>query len=148
MERQSHTEVVRAAVGVCFDTIVDFEQYPDWFSGITTATILEHDAKKKTWTVEYTLNMVLKTISYTLFYQGKLPGSLTWKLVRGDVKDIQGSYEFVELEPGVTEATCTQGVDVGFWIPGPLRRTFEGTALVTSVREFKQAAEGRARRPS
>jgi ribosome-associated toxin RatA of RatAB toxin-antitoxin module len=146
MERQSHTEVVQAPLGTCFDTIVDFKQYPDWFSGITTAKVIEHDAKKKTWTVEYTLHMIVKTISYTLFYQGEPPGSLTWKLLRGDVKDVQGSYRFVELEPGVTEATCTQGVDVGFWIPGPLRRTFESTALVTSVREFKQAAEGRARR--
>jgi hypothetical protein len=144
MERQSHIEVVHAPLTVCFDTIVDFEFYPDWFSGITTATIREHDVKSSTWTVEYTLNMMIKTISYTLAYQGDRPGSLTWKRLRGDIKDIEGSYKFVELEPGVTEATCTQGVDVGFWIPGPLRRTFERTALVDSVREFKRAAEARA----
>jgi hypothetical protein len=36
-------------------------------------------------------------------------------------------------------------VDVGFWIPGPIRKTFERTALIDSVREFKKAAEQRAR---
>jgi ribosome-associated toxin RatA of RatAB toxin-antitoxin module len=144
MERQSHTEIVRAPIDVCFDTIVDFQYYPDWFTAISTAAVLEHDDSVPSWTVEYTLSMVVKTISYTLAYRGKRPGALTWKLVRGDVKDVQGDYRFVELEPGVTEATCTQGVDVGFWIPGPLRRTFERTALSDSVREFKKAAEARA----
>jgi len=145
MERQSHIEIVRAPIELCFDTIVDFPCYPDWFSAITSATVLDADKARGRWTIEYKLNMIVKTISYTLAYEGKRPNALDWKLVRGDVKDIQGSYRYVELEPGVTEATCTQGVDVGFWIPGPLRRGFEKTALVDSVREFKKAAEERAR---
>jgi ribosome-associated toxin RatA of RatAB toxin-antitoxin module len=147
MERQSHTEVVKASIDLCFDTIVDFPCYPDWFTAITTAEVLDEDVGRCLWTIEYKLNMLVKTISYTLAYEGERPSLLTWKLVRGDVKDVQGTYRFVELEPGLTEATCTQGVDVGFWIPGPLRRTFEKTALVDSVREFKKAAEERARAP-
>jgi uncharacterized membrane protein len=147
MERQSHTEVVRAPIAVCFDTIVDFPCYPDWFSGITAASVLDHDEGRTRWTVEYKLHMLIKTISYTLEYEGERPTLLTWKLIRGDLTDVQGTYRFVELEPAVTEATCTQGVDIGFWIPGPLRRTFERTALVDSVREFKKAAERRALAP-
>jgi ribosome-associated toxin RatA of RatAB toxin-antitoxin module len=144
MERQSHTEVVHAPIEVCFDTIVEFESYPDWFSGIATATILDQDPARGRWTVEYTLNMIVKTISYTLAYQSERPHRLTWKLVAGDVKDVEGIYEFVRLEHALTEATCKQAVDVGFWIPGPLRRTFEKTAVKDSVREFKKAAEERA----
>jgi uncharacterized membrane protein len=147
MERQSHIEVVRAPIALCFDTIVDFPFYPEWFTAITEANVLEEDKARCRWTIEYKLNMLVKTISYTLRYEGTRPNALDWKLLSGDVKDVQGSYRFVELEPGVTEATCTQGVDVGFWIPGPLRRGFEKTALVDSVREFKKAAEDRARSP-
>lgn len=146
MERQSHTEIVHAPLDVCFDTIVEFESYPDWFSGITTATVLERDEGRGRWTVEYTLNMVLKTISYTLAYESERPSLLTWKLVAGDIKDVEGTYRFVKLEGGLTEATCTQAVDVGFWIPGPLRRGFEKSAVMDSVREFKKAAEARAAR--
>jgi hypothetical protein len=36
-------------------------------------------------------------------------------------------------------------VDVGFWIPGPLRRIFERQALRESVLEFKAEAERRAK---
>jgi hypothetical protein len=145
VERQTHTEIVRAPIGLCFDTIVDFACYPDWFSAITEAAVLSHDDGRNLWTVEYKLHMLVKTISYTLAYEGERPTLLTWKLIRGDIKDVQGTYRFTELEPQVTEAECTQGVDVGFWIPGPLRRTFERTALIDSVREFKRAAEERAR---
>ena len=146
MERQSHTEAVTAPIDVCFETVVDFERYPEWFSGITAAAVLAADSGRGLWTVEYKLNMIVKTVSYTLAYESERPRLLTWKLVRGDVKDIQGTYRFTELEPDVTEATCTQGVDIGFWIPGPLRRTFERSALADSVRELKKAAEDRARK--
>jgi len=143
MERQSHTEVIAAPIEVCFETIVDFASYPQWFSGITTAEVLEADEERGAWTVRYGLDMMIKTLSYTLAYQSQRPGLLTWNRVAGDVRDIEGSYEFIALEDDLTEATCTQGVDVGFWIPGPLKRTFERSALADSVREFKKMAEDR-----
>jgi ribosome-associated toxin RatA of RatAB toxin-antitoxin module len=145
VEKQSHVEVVEAPIELCFDTIVDFELYPEWFRGITTAEVLEADPGKGRWTVRYGLDMMLKTISYTLAYQSRRPTELTWKLVAGDVRDVEGVYTFTALEPGLTEAECRQAVDVGFWIPGPLRRTFERSAVADSVREFKAAAEARAR---
>ncbi len=145
MESQTHTEVVRAPVQHCFDTIVSFESYPGWFKAISTASLVAADPAQGTWTVEYTLNMIVKTISYTLSYTSRGPNRLMWESVRGDIKQIRGVYELVELEPGLTEVTCTQSVDVGFWIPGPLKKAFEKTALVDSVREFKEAAEKPAR---
>jgi ribosome-associated toxin RatA of RatAB toxin-antitoxin module len=145
VEKQSHAEVVEAPIEVCFDTIVDFSHYPEWFSGISSAEILEANPTAGTWTVRYGLDMVLKTISYTLAYESRRPQELTWKLVEGDVRNVEGIYIFTALEPDLTEAECRQAVDVGFWIPGPLRRTFERSAVADSVREFKAAAEARAR---
>jgi hypothetical protein len=95
--------------------------------------------------VKYQLNMLIKTISYTLEYAGKRPNELDWKLTGGDVRAVEGSYRFRRIDGEHTEATCAQAVDVGFWIPGPIRKTFERTALIDSVREFKKAAEQRAR---
>lgn len=141
MERQSHTETVQATQQRCFETVVDFERYPDWFSGLEKADIIESDPGKGLWTVRYSLNMIIRTLSYTLSYSSTGPGQLQWTMLEGDVNNIEGSYDFVELEPGLTEATCQQGIDVGFWIPGPVKRGFEATALITSVKEFKAAAE-------
>ena len=141
MEMQSHTEMVRSPIDTCFDTLVNFAKYPDWFSGISAAHIEEGDAAAGVWSVRYDLNMVIKTITYTLDYRSRRPEELTWKLRVGDVNDVEGSYVLRAIDDRTTEATCTQAIDIGFWIPGPLKRTFEKSALGDSVREFKKAAE-------
>lgn len=144
MESQSHTEVVRAPLDLCFDTLVDFAKYPEWFGVIRSARIEEADDATGRWTVRYELDAILKTITYTLAYESERPGLLIWKMTTGDLKAIEGRYDLVELEPGLVEATCTQAIDVGLWVPGIVRRAFESTAVRDSVREFKQAAEARA----
>jgi len=141
MQSQTHSEVIHAPIQACFDAIVDFARYPEWFSGISASEILAADPSAQRWTVRYELNMVIKTISYTLAYEADAPHSIRWKLVEGDVNGIEGSYLLEALEADVTEACCTQSVDIGFWIPGPIKRTFEKTALVDSVRELKAAVE-------
>jgi len=144
MEKQSHVEVVHAPIEVCFETIVDFAKYPEWFSGITAAHVEQADPAAGQWTVRYELNMIIKTISYTLAYTSQRPTDLRWHLVRGDVKDVEGAYRFTRLDDDRTEAECMQAIDIGFWIPGPIKRGFEKSALSDSVREFRKAAEARA----
>ena len=144
MESRSHTEVVRAPIDVCFATLVDFAKYPETFRVITAAKIESADDSACRWQVAYELDAILKTVRYTLSYEGERPRRLQWKMTSGDLAAIEGCYELVELEPGLTEATCTQSIDVGMWVPGIVRRAFESSAVQDSVREFKAAAEARA----
>lgn len=144
MESRSHTEVVRAPIDLCFDTLVDFPNYPKWFRVIRTATVESADPAAGLWRVRYELDAILKTITYTLAYESRRPTLLTWKMTTGDLSAIEGRYDLLELEPGLTEATCTQAIDVGMWVPGMVRRAFERSAVEDSVREFKIAAEDRA----
>ena len=144
MESRSHTEVVRAPIDVCFETLVDFANYPKVFRVIRSANLELADPEAGLWRVRYELDAILKTITYTLAYESERPGLLTWKMTSGDLTAIEGRYDLVELEPGLTEATCSQAIDVGMWVPGMVRRAFERSAVEDSVREFKQAAEDRA----
>jgi ribosome-associated toxin RatA of RatAB toxin-antitoxin module len=144
MESRSHTEVVRAPIDVCFDTLVDFAKYPETFRVITAAKVESSDEQACHWEVAYELDAILKTVRYTLSYDGERPNRLKWTMTKGDLAAIEGLYELVELEPGLTEATCTQSIDVGMWVPGIVRRAFESSAVQDSVREFKAAAEARA----
>lgn len=144
MESQTHTEVIRAPIELCFDVLVDFAAYPRVFRVITSATVEEADPAGGRWRVRYTLDAILKTIEYTLTYESQRPGRLTWRMTGGDLKSIEGEYRLVELEPGLTEATCTQALEVGMWVPGFVRRPFEQSAVRDSVREFKAEAEARA----
>ena len=75
----------------------------------------------------------------------KKPRELSWKSVAGDVERISGTYRFTKIDEDHTEASCRQVIDLGFWMPGPLRRLAEATALEQSVGEFKAEAERRAK---
>ena len=91
--------------------------------------------------VEFHIDAKVKTIRYVLEYQHKKPSQLTWQSVEGDVESIEGVYRFKKLGPSKTEATCRQEIKLGFWLPGPLRRLAERTALTQSVNEFKDYVE-------
>jgi uncharacterized membrane protein len=142
--QQSFTTEIAAPAALCYDAIADFDAYPSWSSPITTITVRTRHADGMADEVEFALDMKLKTVRYVLAYRWEPPYRLAWKLVEGDVTDIVGSYVFEPLDDQHTNATCSQAVSVGFWVPGFLQRTFEQTALRQSVLEFKVEAERRA----
>jgi uncharacterized membrane protein len=142
--QQSFSTPIEAPADLCYDAIADFEAYPSWSSPITEIAVLDRYPDGFARRVEFFIDMKIKTVRYVLEYTWLPPNRLTWKYVDGDLEDIVGSYVFEPLEGGRTEATCSQAVSLGFWLPGFLRRTFEQTALRQSVLEFKAEAERRA----
>jgi uncharacterized membrane protein len=134
---------IAATITECFETILDFDHYPQWSSTVTSARILERDKAGAGRVVEFHINMKIRTVRYVLAYAYRKPTELTWHSVDGDVQAIEGRYRFRQLGPGLTEATCRQEIQLGFWLPGPLRKLAERTALKQSVSEFKAAVERR-----
>jgi uncharacterized membrane protein len=139
---QSYSTRIAAPPAECFAVLVAFEDYPRWSSPITSCRVLERQPDGAPKRVEFALDMTVKTIRYVLDYVFDPPHGATWKLVGGDVKDIEGSYRFEEAQGGTT-ATCTQSIDLGFWLPGFIRSGAEKKALRDSVEEFRAAVESR-----
>jgi uncharacterized membrane protein len=127
----------------CFAAIVDFERYPQWSSALEEARILERDSHGIGRLVEFVLNARIKRIRYVMQYAYRKPSQLTWRSVDGDVESIEGVYRFRKLSPSKTEVTCRQEIRLGFWLPGPLRKLAERTALKQSVDEFRAEVERR-----
>lgn len=142
--QQSFTTPIEAPVDLCYAAIADFDAYPSWSSPITKTTVLDRHPDGFAHRVEFFLDMKLRTVRYVLDYTWTPPRRLDWTYVEGDVENIVGSYVFAPLDSDRTEATCSQAVALGFWVPGILRRTLEATALRQSVLEFKAEAERRA----
>ncbi len=140
---QQFSTTVDADVQTCFETLVDFERYPEWSSPITEARVLERYPDGLAKQVEFKINIKIKTIRYVLEYSYQPPRLLEWKSTGGDVKEIRGRYVLEPKGEDETEATCMQSVSLGFWLPGFLRSTFEQQALRQSVLEFKAGAEKR-----
>lgn len=134
---------IAASPAACFDAILEFERYPEWSSAIQSARILERDADGIGRIVEFQIDMKIRSVRYVLEYTYKRPTELSWRSVEGDVESIEGRYRFRKLGPALTEATCRQEIQLGFWVPGPLRKLAERTALKQSVTEFKDDVERR-----
>jgi len=141
---QSYSTAIAGSVADCFAILTDFAAYPRWSGPVKECRVLERYPDGLARRVAFTLDMTVKTVHYVLEYTYDPPRGARWRLVEGDVKNVEGSYRFEE-NGDQTSATCTQAVDVGFWVPGPIRRTFEKKALRDSVEEFKRAVEARAR---
>ncbi len=139
---QELTVVIDAPIETCFEVITDFESYPEWNAQIS-ATEVEKSSRGAASQVAFEIDAMIKTIRYVLAYKRKKPNHLSWQSVGGDVSNITGSYRFAKLDDERTEATCRQEVELGFWLPGPIRRMAEASALEQSVGEFKQEAERR-----
>lgn len=141
LEGQTYTTTVAASPSDCFAVITNFAAYPEWSSAVRAATVRDHHSDGLAKQVEMELDIKIRRIRYTLEYRYEPPTRLMWHLVGGDLKGVEGSYVFEEVSSGCTQVTCTQAVDVGFWIPGFLRSVFEQQALRDSVEEFKRAVE-------
>jgi hypothetical protein len=134
---------IEAPLVECFDAILAFERYPEWSSAVSAARVLERDASGVGRIVEFHIDMKIRTVRYVLAYAYRRPSELTWHSVEGDVESIEGRYGFRKLAPNRTEAVCRQEIQLGFWVPGPLRKLAERTALRQSVTEFKADVERR-----
>ncbi len=143
---QTCTVTIDATPEQCFEVITDFPSYPKWNAALTAA-VVEEESRGIAKRVAFELDARVKTIGYVLEYRYKRPREVTWQSVSGDVESISGKYRFKKVGPNQTEATCNQKIDLGFWLPGPLRRLAEATALEQSVGELKAEVERRFANP-
>jgi ribosome-associated toxin RatA of RatAB toxin-antitoxin module len=134
---------IAATPAQCFEVLLDFERYPEWSSAVTGARIVARDAQGVGRIVEFLIDAKVKTIRYVLEYAYKKPSQLTWKSIDGDVQSIEGAYRLRKLGADRTAAACRQEIKLGFWLPGPLRKLAERTALTQSVTEFRDEVERR-----
>ena len=140
---QSHSVSVAGSVDDCFAVLTDFAAYPTWAGPVTECEVLDRYPDGLPRRVSFALDMTVKTLRYVLEYSYDPPHGARWHLVEGDVKSVEGTYRF-EPAGAQTNATCTQAIDVGFWVPGPIRRPLEQKALRDSVEEFRRAVETRS----
>ena len=143
VEEQEFSVEVEASQAECFKAILDFERYPEWSSAIQKVAVLERDAQGVGKVVEFRIDMKFKSIRYVLDYRYRKPSQLTWHSVDGDVESINGAYKFEKIDADRTNVTCRQAISIGFWVPGPVRKLLERTALRQSVMEFKADVEKR-----
>lgn len=138
--KASWTVEIEAPRERVFAVAADVPASPAWQPALETVEAIETDEQGRAVLVDTTSDAVVKKTRQRLrfSFDGE-PEGMSWVQLEGDVKSLEGSWSFVELDPERTEATFELVVDPGRMLGMLLRGPVEGR-----VKEFltKGAVEG------
>jgi len=134
-----------AKVGVplryCRQVITDFVNYPKWTGAVTQATVLETDDQGRDLVVKYDAGALGVSASYTLKYAYDGEHTLAWESIGGSIKKIVGSYDLTPENDASTNVAYTLAVDVGFYLPGYLKRALTKLVISIALGELRKFSE-------
>ena len=133
--------VVEGVPQRCFDALVDFESYPTWQSAVSGCTVIARDRDGRGRRVRLEIDAKLGSITYTADYSYEQPHLVTWRLVEGDVDDVDGEFVLEDLGDGTTLATCALRIDAGGGLPGNAASALSDEVTRLSVEDLKARVE-------
>lgn len=142
----SHTLEIDAPIEVVFDIAADVESAPEWQGAMKSAVAREYDDAGRPVLVDVQIDSGVSKEKLLLRFAYDEPNGVTWTRESGDLKSLDGRWEFEALGDDRTRATYA--LDIG--LPRALallRKTIKGPAE-TKVRELlaHRPVEGLKRR--
>lgn len=120
----SATIEIDAPIERCFEVAADVERSPRWQPEIKSAIVTERGPGGEQTYVETKVDGKVRTLTSDLRFTYDGPTGMSWNQEKGDLKKVSGSWEFVDLGDGRTQATYNLHVDfgrtLGLVIRGPL----------------------------
>jgi ribosome-associated toxin RatA of RatAB toxin-antitoxin module len=130
-----------APIEKIFETLIDYEKYPDFVDGVDEIKILEMDEQGAR--VEYTLN-VIKKLNYVLKLTHEKPTKLSWELESGDIFKVNsGSWQLKDLGEGRTEVKYDLDVDVKMFVPKMVTKKLVEGNLPKMLKAYEDQARTR-----
>src|SRR4051794_21126145 len=144
-EQASQRAIIAASPQELFDVVTDFDRYTEWIRDLKSVEVVSRDNEGRAREVQYRAAAMGRSTSYTLRYDySDAPGSLPWKLVRGDImRHLDGAYVFhaIDGEPDRTEVEYWLTVDVIVPLPAFVKRRAESKIMHNALRELKAHVE-------
>ncbi len=123
------------------DIIADVESYPEWISGVDSATadgVLE-SGRPDSATFHGNLGMIKD--SYTVAYEWA-DTEVSWHLTKGDkLHDLHGTYVCTDLGDGTTSVEYRLAVELAVPVVSMLRRRGEKVIIDAALKGLKRRAE-------
>jgi uncharacterized membrane protein len=136
------TDVVAAPVDKIVEALTDFETFPEWQGAVMECEVLERDEEGRGSLVRMKVDAKVRKVDYVVRYTYDLPTSLAWEQVSGDLKENTGKYTFAPRDDGSTDVTVDIVAEVGFFVPGPMKKLIREQSLKNSLRELKRRVGG------
>lgn len=131
---------INAGMDAILAVLGDFDSYPEWMSGVEAIEVLKRDRKKRGTEVRFTVDAVVRSISYVLKYSYPKANRIEMSLVEGDLEDCNSYYEFEDLSDGRTRVTYHY--DVRYSLPRVLLNPVTRRLLKTVDKKVMNSALG------
>ncbi|MEN8234305.1 MAG: SRPBCC family protein [Actinomycetota bacterium] len=125
-----------------YEIALDVETYPEWAGGVKAVTVTDEDEHGRPAVADFTVDAMIKELSYTLDYDYGHEGGFAWVARPNiDLTLLEGSYTFNAIDDDNTEVVYALRVEPNFKVPGFLRRQAEKQIVGTALRGLKKRAE-------
>jgi ribosome-associated toxin RatA of RatAB toxin-antitoxin module len=143
-DTDAYTDVINAPQDKIVAALTDFEHYTEWQSGMLECTVKERDEEGRGVLVELYVDAKIKKIRYTTRYWYDLDnGRMGFELVDGDLKQCDGTYQFEAVDDGsATRVSIDITTEIGFFVPGPMKKLIRDQSLKNSMRDLKKRVGG------
>jgi carbon monoxide dehydrogenase subunit G len=134
MARTTSDIVIAAPPEQIMAVIADFDDYPNWATGVRSAEVVEQDGDRAE-RVHFVLEAAPIRDEYELGYVWDGDHSVTWSLVeRGSMlTSMDGKYQLDPVDDG-TRVTYQLSVDVSIPMLGMLKRKAEKVIIDTALK--------------
>ncbi|HEX8205488.1 MAG TPA: SRPBCC family protein [Solirubrobacteraceae bacterium] len=145
----SETREIDAPIQRVFDIAADIPHAPEWQGVMKSVEVIESDADGRASLVDVELDSGVVKNAIRMRFTYDEPHGLRWTRESGDLKSLEGRWDFEELGEGRTRATYSLEIGLNRAL-SLLRRTIKGPAeakirsLLTErpVDGLKERAEG------
>ena len=131
---------VNAPQQYVYETALDLETYPIWAGGVKSVTVVEEDEYERPTVADFTIDAMIKEISYTLDYDHGHENGFTWAArPNDDLSLLEGSYTFNAIDEATTEVVYALRVEPNFRVPGFAMRQGEKQIVARGIWESTPA---------
>jgi uncharacterized membrane protein len=139
------TVEIDAPIERCFEIAADIAGAPEWQGSLKDVEVLEHDGDGRAEVVETASDAKVKTVKARLRFSYQEPVGITWVQEKGEVKSLEGWWNFEEIGDGRTQATYGLSVDpgrmLGMLLRGPIEGQVKNFLLGGAAEGLKEKAE-------
>ena len=146
-DKATEQMVMRASPDRLYETVLDFERYPEWAADIKQVTVDERDEHGRGTVVSWRAAAFGRSTTYTLRYDyADAPARVSWVLDHGDITSkLDGTYSFEPADLGSGEkgtlVTYVLEVELKLPLPGFVKRRAENRIISTALKELKARVE-------
>jgi ribosome-associated toxin RatA of RatAB toxin-antitoxin module len=112
---------VDAPIERCWALVEDVPIAPEWQGGLERMDVVERDDEGRALICDAVSDAKLRKVKTRVRFTYEGPTRLSWKMIEGDLRSMEGSWELEDLGSGRTRITYTVAVD-----PGPIPSLVRG----------------------